>query len=383
MSVVADAAYIHIPFCARVCPYCDFTVAQYSLKAADNYLEALSEEAAKLQSSCNSRNPLSVKTLYIGGGTPSILSSLQLQKMFEILGRTFNLADVEEFSVEANPGGLSERKLAVLKDGGVNRISLGVQSLNDKTLKQLGRLHTAQQALSAYERITSAGFVNRNIDIIFGVPNQTFDDFAKDLDAVIDAAPEHISLYSLTYEEGTHFTRMRDAGNIIQCDEGLELEMYKYAIKRLKKANWRHIEISNFARDGFECAHNLVYWNNRPYYALGAGACSFALKVRSVNVRDVNEYIKMAKNNSAICEQETLSEKEFAKETAMMMLRLRSGIDEKEFFNYTKIPLSDIIDIEYKQMIDGGLIERKGNYFRLTKKGLYVANSVIGQLLYS
>ncbi|MEK7699233.1 MAG: radical SAM family heme chaperone HemW, partial [Planctomycetota bacterium] len=279
------ALYIHIPFCVKRCNYCDFNSTVSASNTIDRYLDAVEREFETL------KDRYLFHTVYIGGGTPTVLNEFQLERLLDSAIHYGMVSDnTKEFTVEANPATLTETKARLLKERLVNRISMGVQSFQDKHLKTLGRIHTGDDAKDTFALLRRAGFHNINIDLIFGCPGQTLDDWEKDLEAAIGLNPEHVSTYALTYEDETPLARDMQNKVISKLDESVELEMYKTAITYGTNNGYNHYEISNFAKSGYECLHNYFYWKNLSYAGVGAGAFSFINGVRTAHEKNVLSY---------------------------------------------------------------------------------------------
>lgn len=322
------------------------------------------------------------KTIYVGGGTPSVLTETQLEKLLFSMSRHIPVLEVQEYTVEINPGTLSESKAALLKEYGVNRISLGVQSFQDDQLKVLGRIHSSDDARDAFALLRTKGFKNINIDLIFGCPEQSLDTWKEDLRTVVELNPEHISTYALTYEEGTPITMDMKNNLIHRLNESAELEMYKTAIDCLTNNGYYHYEISNFAKGGCECAHNHVYWNNTGYIGTGAGAYSFLRGVRTSNEKNVFTYINgIAENRDIKSFGECLPDDKFASETIIMSLRLRQGISNTDFYERFGYKIEEQFGDQIKKLINYGLISYDDEWLKLTEKGLFVADTVMTEFL--
>ena len=375
-DMLPNALYVHIPFCARKCIYCDFNSIVSESKTIDRYLQALEKELNSL------RGQYVVKTVYIGGGTPTVLTEIQLEKLLCSVIRSIPTPEIIEYTVEANPGTLTVNKVGLLKEYLVNRVSLGVQSFQDRELKFLGRIHSSNDARNAFTLLRIAGFENINVDLIFGCPEQTLDDWNKDLKAVVELNPEHISTYVLTYEEGTSITKDLNNEFIHKLDECVELEMYKTAINYLTHNSYNHYEISNFAKAGYECLHNHVYWRNTGYVGVGAGAYSFINGVRTSNEKNVFEYIdRINKNNNVKSFSECLCQDQFASETVIMSLRLRQGISNVDFYKRFGRKIEDQFGYQMERLIEAGLISYEDEKLKLTEKGLYIADTVLAEFV--
>ncbi|MDP3260070.1 MAG: radical SAM family heme chaperone HemW, partial [Thermodesulfovibrionales bacterium] len=284
-----ESLYIHIPFCIRKCLYCDFLSVTYNEALAKAYTDALCEELILKKDIAGK-----LKTVYVGGGTPSILPEECFRKLFSCLKENFKFSDSPEITVEANPGTVDKSKVNTLLSIGVNRVSIGVQSFNDDELKTLGRIHTSDEALKAIELIKNSGINNFSIDLIYGIPGQTLDSWKKTVSkaAAFTLSPAHISSYELTPEKDTPLFGLIESGKIKMPDEELILEMYGYTIDYLESKGYEHYEISNFALHGFKCLHNLNYWDRGEYVGAGAAAHSFVRGFRSKNTDDIRRYIK-------------------------------------------------------------------------------------------
>lgn len=375
-DALPNALYIHIPFCAKKCNYCDFNSIVPETKIIDCYLYALEEELRALQ------GQYVFKTAYIGGGTPSILTETQLEMLLHGVVRYIPVSEIEEYTIEVNPGTLTRNKVALLKEYFVNRISLGVQSFQDSQLKLLGRIHSGDDARNAFALLRMHGFKNINVDLIFGCPCQSLDDWEKDLRIAVELNPEHISTYALTYEDGTPLTADLENGVIHKLDESVELEMYKIAINHLVSNGYHHYEISNFAKDGCECSHNQVYWGNKGYAGVGAGAYSFIDGIRTSNESDVLKYIDGIHENKNIKSfRECLPLDQLASETVIMSLRLRQGISNTDFRERFGYKLEEQFGDQINRLIKDGLISYENERLKLTEKGLFIADVVMTEFV--
>lgn len=349
--------YLHIPFCRQKCGYCDFASFAGLENLTDAYLSALDKEASFYSGQ-------KFDTLYIGGGTPSVLTAEQLERLCEIVRRRFTPVSLfVESTMEANPESLTEEKLRVLKDAGLNRLSLGLQSFEDKTLKRIGRVHDVKTFLTAYAAARKAGFDNINVDLIAGLPGQSQKEFEDGLKRLVGLRPEHISVYGLQIEEGTAFYR-----NGVQTDEDLlrnELELAHFI---LQNAGFVHYEISNFARPGRESKHNMNYWQNGGYLGVGSAAASYQNGARRANVRGAREYLKRMQEGPSPAEFcETLRGKAKEGESVMLGLRMLGGV--------SLTPLQKrMFEAEIKDLLLRGLVEQNGDLIKLTFEGLFLAN---------
>lgn len=371
-----NALYVHIPFCARKCSYCDFNSIVSEKETINRYLHSLEKELRTLQ------GQYVFQTVYIGGGTPSVLTETQFEKLLFSISCHIPVFEVQEYTVEINPGTLSESKAALLKEYGVNRISLGVQSFQSNQLKVLGRIHSSDDARNAFTLLRRKGFKNINIDLIFGCPEQSLDTWKEDLRTAVEWNPEHISTYALTYEEGTSLTMDLKTNVIHRLNESAELEMYKTAIDCLTSNGYYHYEISNFAKEGCGCCHNHVYWKNTGYVGVGAGAYSFLHGVRTSNEKNVHTYIYGITENKDIKSfSEYLPDDKFASETVIMSLRLRQGISNADFYERFGYGIEEQFGDQIKRLMNYGLVSYDDERLKLTEKGLFIADSVMTEFL--
>jgi oxygen-independent coproporphyrinogen-3 oxidase len=371
------AAYIHIPFCAHHCGYCDFAVATGQDHLIELYLDALEAELSTLQ------EPRQIATLYLGGGTPTYPSPGQLEHLFTTLRRWFVLLPGYEFSVEANPRTLSAEKVAVLARHGVNRVSLGAQSFQTRSLAVLERDHQPAEVIRAVELVKrKIGQVS--IDLIFAVPDQTLAGWESDLKQALSLNPEHISTYGLTYEKGTRLWKQRERGEIKSLDEETELLLYSRGIDLLEETGFEHYEISNFARPGMRSRHSQVYWANEAYFGFGMGAARYVNGRRELNTRNLREYIRRSlAGESAVFQSEILEPRERARETMAVQLRRKEGIDRAAFFRQTGFELDGLAEEKITNNVSLGLLEDTGASVHLTRRGKYVADAVIHDLMLS
>jgi oxygen-independent coproporphyrinogen-3 oxidase len=369
------AAYVHVPFCAHHCGYCDFAIATGNDDLIDPYLDALALELATLGT------PRTVSSLFLGGGTPTHLGAGQLERLLASLGRWLPLQAGGEFSVEANPDSLDADKVAVLAEHGVTRVSLGAQSFHPHLLRVLERRHTPAEVPRAVERVRRRiGQVS--LDLIFGVPGQTEDEWREDLARALALAPDHVSTYGLTYEKGTPLWKQRQRGGLQPLGEEAELALYARAIDTLEAAGFEHYEISNFARPGRRSRHNQVYWANEAYFGFGMGAARYVLGRRELNVRDLAAYLRRVRaGQTPTFQSENLDPLERARETMAVQLRRADGIDRPAFREQTGHDLDGVAGAALARHAGLGLLEDDGRRVRLTRRGKYVADAVIERLL--
>lgn len=367
--------YVHIPYCEAKCFYCDFNSYALGNHRTERYVEALLreiEDVARRQAS--QTGPFD--TLYFGGGTPTILTPDQIGKILEKIEQSFPLRREREITIEANPGTVTLESLKALRRLGINRISFGVQSFDDILLQRIGRIHTAQQALEAYALARSAGFENINLDFIFGLPGQTLEIWERTLRQALDLQPQHLSLYALVVEENTPFGRWYSQGKL-DLPEEAQVRMYHLARKLTRQEGYRQYEISNFARPGYECRHNLIYWHNEPYLGFGAGAVSYWEGVRRTNIRSPAKYIEKALKGENLTEEaETLPPSLALGETLMLGLRMTRGVDLEKLRLRFGYDVLELYQSHIHRMRERGLLTLRGKRMRLTAKGLILANEV-------
>ena len=369
--------YIHIPFCNIKCIYCDFYSVVDQEKTIPKFFRALFNEIK----SCNTdTSEWQIDTIFIGGGTPSLIEPNLISKLIEELSMKFNLSDVKEFTIEANPGEAKFEYLKEYNDLGINRLSIGVQSLEPKLLEFLTRIHNPSDVFHTFDNARKAGFKNINCDLIFNIPNQSIDTWKRDLQKIIDLDPEHISCYSLTVEGNTQLFQYVKNGKVKMPNQDTNIDYYKLAQLILAKENFNQYEISNWSKPGKECQHNLHYWKIDPYLSFGPSAHSFDGKKRYSNMRNLNQYIKsIEKGDDSRDFSEKVTEKNYTNELIGFGLRIVHGIDLQ------KIPSS------YRQSVNESIKlnhEKWGNHFRLeenklklTKEGFAFSDSIAIDLM--
>lgn len=368
-------AYVHVPFCAHHCGYCDFAVTTAAGPLVELYLDALAAELAGLA------NPFPVETRFIGGGTPTRLTPDQLARLLALLTRWLPAPPGSEFSIEANPDDVTPELVAVLAAGGVTRVSLGVQSFRPASLAALDRRHTPEQVPRAVAAIRAAG-VALSLDLIFAAPGTTPADWAADLDAALALGPDHVSTYGLTYETGTPLWKARRRAVVPVVPEDAELAMYEHAIDRLAAAGFEHYEVSNFARPGFRCRHNERYWANEAYHGFGPGAARYVGGSRELNARDTELYVKrVLSGESPTFQRESLAPRDRAFETLATQLRRADGIGRARFREQTGYDLDALAGARIAPLVSAGLLGDDGDRVRLTRRGFCVADGVVEDLL--
>lgn len=369
MQTKPTSAYVHIPFCTQICYYCDFSKVFIKNQPVDSYLEHLIEEY-------HSYDIKKLRTLYIGGGTPTALSAPQLAFLLEKLTDKLDLSYLEELTIEANPGDLDQEKIAVLKDSPVNRVSLGVQTFNDRMLKQIGRSHTEKDIYENIANLKKAGFDNISIDLIYALPKQTMEDVKINVAKAIALDIPHMSLYSLILENHTVFMNRMRRGKLPLPKEDLEAEMFEYIIAELEKAGFEHYEISNFSKPGFESRHNLMYWDNAEYYGIGAGASGYVYGVRYKNHGPIRHYLEAVEAGNARVQEEVLTLKEKMEEEMFLGLRKKSGVSKKRFEEKFGISFEDQYGAVVSELSEQGLLVLDRDIVRMTKQGLFLGDTV-------
>jgi oxygen-independent coproporphyrinogen-3 oxidase len=377
------SVYIHIPYCDSKCPYCDFNSHAVKRWPEDEYAAALIAEL-RFYAERDPWRGAAVDNIFLGGGTPSLFAPRTIAALLGEVDRLWP-GGRGEVTMEANPGTTTEAKLSGFCDAGVGRISFGVQSFNDEMLRRLGRIHDAAQAADAIVQARRAGFENLNLDLIFAVPGQTVAEWEADLHRAVELGPDHISAYNLTFEDGTAFTAQRDRGLIESLPEEVEVAMFSRAREILAAAGYEHYEISNYARPGRACRHNLNYWKGGEYLGVGAGAHSFAHNPgrgrRWSNERGPQAYIEAIRRGGEACVfEESLDERQARGEFVFLSLRCLAGFDDSEFSRRFDVEFDDAFPHHHSLLRDG-LLERDGSRWRLTERGLHVADGVFATFL--
>lgn len=355
-----ESVYIHIPFCSNICSYCDFCKIYYNETIVDNYLNALEKEIK------NNYKDEIIKTLYIGGGTPSSLSIEQLEKLFNII-KIFKLSNDVEFTIECNPENTDIDKLKLFKKYHINRLSIGVQTFNSKYLVLLNRKHSNKDVIMLIDNAREIGINNINIDLIYGLPNQTFDELKEDIDNLLKLNITHISTYSLILEEHTKLY----LDKVTNIDQDLEYQMYQYICNTLNENGFNHYEVSNFTKNNYESKHNLNYWNNNNYYGFGLGAHGYINDIRYENTRSINKYC----NGEYIYQSHIVDKKEQMENEMILGLRKIKGVNKLTFKNKYNCDVSNIFNIipllENKDLIDDG------NNIYIPIEKIYISNDIL------
>lgn len=395
-----EALYIHIPFCLSRCHYCDFVTYTTLRASIDPYIEALAAEISGIRALSASVPPL--RTLYLGGGTPSLLASHHLESIRHAIQEVYELGPELEFTLEANPGDLSQDLLAALRQNGVNRLSLGMQSANDAELRLLGRRHTHEKTRQAVHLARLSGFDNLSLDLIYGLPGQTLGDWAANVEAALRLEPEHLSAYCLTIEAGTRLQAQVRRGEVEPASDDAAAEMLEWLASRLSQAGYARYEISNWARGGiaadghprFACRHNLTYWRNRPYLGVGAGAHGYWAGVRYANVTRVADYIGRFRAGAAAPRgsprlraaswSAPVGEEEASRDTLLLGLRLTAaGVRVDEYVERHGLPAWEKQKPALDRLERDGLVEwaEGGRRVRLTERGCMLANRVFAEFV--
>lgn len=401
--------YLHIPFCRQKCFYCDFPSFAGREKKIDGYLKALEKEfcllGLKLREAASpniegstileasdqpyvenicfdEKNKLSPRTIYIGGGTPTALNPSQLKELLFIVKKYVAVENAEEFTVEINPGTVDREKLLLLRQIGVNRLSIGVQSFDDACLKKIGRIHTAKEAADTIELARMLGFANISLDLMYGLPSQDMESLAQSVEKALALPIQHISVYGLQLEEGTAFQRMAEMGKLHLPDDELAEKMHDYIAESLPKAGYMRYEISNYALTGCESKHNLSYWQDVDYLGIGSGAHSYWQGVRYENPREIDDYISLLHAGTLPAAiEEQVDKKAHIEEFCFLGLRTAQGIDRKAFQAKFAVDLLDIYGEIIEKLIPQGLLQHTGSGIALTAQGMKYGNQVFAEFL--
>lgn len=377
--------YVHIPFCVQKCAYCDFLSAPADETLRQEYADVLIQEIKGYK---KMYQDYGVSTVFIGGGTPSILHPRQAGLIFEALRDSFQIGSGAEITLEANPGTVTEEKLLAWKEAGVNRLSIGLQSVKNEELRMLGRIHDYQQFLDTWQLVRRSGMKNVNIDLISAIPGQTLESWRETLRKTAELAPEHLSVYSLIIEEGTPFYEKygkvctENFSDPPLPDEETERLMYEETEAILQEYGYARYEISNYAKPGYECRHNIGYWQRKEYLGIGLGASSLIKKTRFRHICDLQKYLAMAGDVRRLCEEEEeLSAADEMEEFMFLGLRMMCGVKKSAFFRLFGVPIEEIYGKTIDKMKQNGLLELKGDQIRLTKRGIDISNYVFEQFL--
>lgn len=371
--------YIHIPFCKQKCLYCDFVSGQGCDADMEEYQSALMNE---IESTDIKEE---VDSIFFGGGTPSVYPVKYIEEILGLIKSKWKISRECEITIEVNPGTVDLEKLNKYKAAGINRISMGLQSANDNELKKLGRIHNYSDFVVSYENVRKVGFDNVNIDLMSAIPGQTLDSYKETLKKVVEMKPEHISSYSLIVEEGTPFFEWYGEDGEKQAelpDEDIEREMYYFTKQYLEKSGYERYEISNYAKKGYECRHNIKYWERKNYYGFGVAAASLVNNVRYTNISDKKIYIQNKGNISKIREDiDVIDKVEQMEEYMFLGLRKIKGVSIMEFFNIFNVDINEVYKDVVKKHLEKGLCTIEGDYLRLTERGIDISNFVMSDYI--
>lgn len=369
--------YVHIPFCETKCGYCDF----YSVALKDRNPTPLVDCIGRELRQRVNGHARAVRTVFFGGGTPTILPLGELARLLNFLNDEVDVCQLEEFTVEANPATVDDEKAELLVSAGVSRISMGAQSFFPDELATLERIHSPEDIAPSVATLRRHGVGQINLDLIFGIPGQTLETWSQSLARAIDLGPDHIACYGLTYEPGTRLTAMRRHGRMTPCDDGLEADMFLATIDTLESAGYRQYEISNYAKPGCECRHNLLYWRNEPYIGVGPSAAGCLNGRRYKNVADVAGYVRLIERDGhAEVESEIIDTEMLIVELVMMQLRLNEGLSIAAFRERIGVDPRDLFGDSLTRLTDLGLVTVSETHIALTRSGRLVANTVIADL---
>ncbi|WP_339292824.1 radical SAM family heme chaperone HemW [Paenibacillus sp. FSL W8-0187] len=374
-----EAVYIHIPFCTNKCFYCDFNSYVLKDQPVMDYLRALDKE---MELTVQANSPGRIKSIFVGGGTPTVLKPNEMEYFLQSVKRHFpEWSDDIEFSMEANPGTTDLEKLSVMREGGVNRISFGVQAFQNSLLTGIGRIHDTDDVYRSLENARRAGFDNMSIDLMFGLPNQTLDMLAESVDKALELGLPHYSIYSLKVEENTLFHTMYQRNQLPLPDEEDELNMYLLLMERMQAAGYKQYEISNFAKPGFESRHNMTYWRNEDYYGLGAGAHGYVGRQRHVNIKGVNPYNEAANQGLPRLESFEVSREEAMEDFLMVGLRVLDGVSRSRFRQQFGTSMEEVFAGPLNKMVSAGLLDSTEDGYKLSSKGILFGNDVFAEFI--
>ncbi|WP_410768971.1 radical SAM family heme chaperone HemW [Fontibacillus sp. BL9] len=380
-NIAPKAVYIHIPFCTNKCFYCDFNSYVLKDQPVMDYLRALDRE---MELTVRETPPGEIKTIFVGGGTPTVLNPEEMEFFLNSVRKHFpDWAEDIEFTMEANPGTTDPEKLAVMKAGGVNRVSFGVQAFQNELLTGIGRIHNTDDVYRSLENAREADLNNLSIDLMFGLPNQTVEMLEYSVGRALELGLPHYSIYSLKVEENTLFHTLFQKNQLPLPGEEDELKMYLLLMERMKAAGYKQYEISNFAKPGYESRHNITYWRNEDYYGLGAGAHGYVKRQRHMNIKGVNPYVEAAKQKLPRLEQFEVSKEEAMEDFVMVGLRMLEGIRIQHFFAQFGVSLEETFHAQLHKMTSAGLLEMHEDHggYRLSEKGILFGNEVFAEFV--
>ena len=381
--------YVHIPFCVKKCKYCDFNSYKMDIDSKKRYIEDLKIEMElysnklykdnkyKNKECCSLNKNDKITSIFVGGGTPSILTSDEIREVFISIKEMFDIDENAEITIECNPGTLTLEKLKTMKEIGINRLSIGLQAIQEKHLNFIGRIHTYEEFEKNYKDALSVGFKNINIDLMYSLPNQTLCDWKETLEKVVHLNPTHISAYSLILEEGTELYNMYESNKFELIDENVDIDMYEYTINYLKSKGYNQYEISNYSKEGYNCEHNILYWECEHYIGIGAGASGYINENRYNNVESLEDYhLSLVKREKPIQENEILSKKDMIEEKIFMGLRMNKGIKFEDFKKKFGIDFREKYNKQIEMLLARKLINQSFEGIQLTQKGREISNSV-------
>lgn len=374
------AIYMHIPFCTNKCFYCDFNSYVLKDQPVMDYLRALERE---MEYTVQQHPPGTIDTIFVGGGTPTVLKNDEMEYFLKSIRTYFpDWSDNIEFTMEANPGTTDADKLAIMKAGGVNRVSFGVQAFQNDLLTGIGRIHNTDDVYRSLENARKVGLDNLSIDLMFGLPNQTLDMLSYSVDRALELDLPHYSIYSLKVEENTLFHTMFQKNQLPLPDEEVELKMYLLLMEKMKQAGYEQYEISNFAKPGYGSRHNMTYWRNEDYYGLGAGAHGYVAGERHMNIKGVNPYNEAAQQGLPRLDHAEIDREEAMEDFMMVGLRMLEGVSKERFTRqFDGAELDDIFRGPIQKLMQKELLEVTAEGYRLSEKGLLFGNDVFGEFV--
>lgn len=371
--------YIHIPFCIKKCKYCDFNSFKLNIDEKKKYISALEQEMKLYKDEVKDKE---IDSIFIGGGTPTVLNGDEIKTLFKKINENFKIKEDAEITMECNPGTIDEKKLLAMKESGVNRLSIGLQAVQNHHLKYIGRIHTYEEFEKNYIEAKNIGFNNINIDLMYALPNQTVEDWKETLEKIVKLNPEHISSYSLILEENTELFDMFNRKEFRLLDEDTDIEMYEYTINYLKLHGYNQYEISNYAKTGYECNHNILYWKCENYIGIGTSSAGYLNNIRYNNICEIDKYEEAVLNNKKPIEfEEFTSEKDEIEEKIFLGLRMNEGIKFIDFEEKYNLNFEDKYKEQIEKLTKMNLIEVDNQGMRLTQKGREISNSVFVEFM--
>ncbi|PKM50818.1 MAG: coproporphyrinogen III oxidase [Firmicutes bacterium HGW-Firmicutes-7] len=378
-TIQFTSLYIHIPFCKKKCNYCDFLSFDHEEDKIEAYINALVEEIRSYKTVLKKDI---IKSIFIGGGTPSVLEPTYIDIIMKEIHKLFKIDKAAEITIECNPGSLSRQKVMTYKELGINRISLGLQTVNDERLQHLGRIHTFKEFVQNYNMLREVGYDNINVDLIFGLPNQTIEEWQVTIDQIITLNPEHISVYGLIIEEDTKYYKQFQQKLWTLPEEEEERDMYWYASQTLSEHGYNHYEISNYSKQDYSCKHNKVYWTLGNYIGMGLGAASYYENNRMDNIRNIQDYIAAQGNLDQVIANKYESSLKAQKEEFLFLgLRLFEGISKQIYYKKFNEKLEDLYGEVIDELLKQELLVEEGDRLRLTNRGMDISNYVLAHFI--